>query len=80
MIVDIPTRDNTIIMHAPSSTALRLPILVTAIVWTFSVNVADPVPVPQRTAKKLVRPSKPIPLLRTPRVGGLDATNNEDAW
>lgn len=67
-------------MHAPNSTALRLPILVTAIVWTFSVKVVDPVPVPHRPANTLERPSKPIPRLRTPQVGGLDATNNEEAW
>jgi len=76
----LPTRDNTIRIHAPNWTALRLPILVTAIVWTFSVKVVDPVPVPQRPAKTLERPSRPIPRLRTPGVGGLDATNNEDAW
>lgn len=59
--------------------ALRLPILVTAIVCTFSVKVADPVPVPHRPAKRLQRPSRPIPRLKTPGVGGLDATNNDDA-
>lgn len=75
-----PTRDKTIKMHAPNSTALRLPILVTAMVCKFSVRVVDPVPVPQRPAKMLERPSRPIPRLRTPGVGGLDATNNEDAW
>jgi hypothetical protein len=72
--------DNSIRKNAPSWTAQRLPILVTAIVWTFSVKVVDPVPVPQRPAKTLERPSKPIPRLRTPGVGGLDATNKEDAW
>jgi len=41
--------------------------------------VVDPVPVPQRPAKTLERPSKPIPRLRTPGVGGRDATNKEDA-
>lgn len=75
-----PTSDKTIKMHAPSSTALRLPIFVTAIVWTFSVSVVDPVPVPHRPAKMLERPSSPIPRLRTPGEGGLDATNNEVAW
>lgn len=65
--------------HAPSSTALRLPILVTAIVCTFSVSVVDPVPVPQRPAKTLQSPSRPIPRLRTPGVGGLEATNKDDA-
>lgn len=67
-------------MHAPNSTALRLPILVTAMVCTFSVKVVDPVPVPHKPAKTLERPSRPIPRLRTPGVGGLDATNSEDAW
>jgi len=75
-----PIRDKMIKTNAPNSTALRLPILVTAIVWTFSVRVEDPVPVPQRPAKTLQRPSIPIPRLRTPGVGGLDATNKDDAW
>uniref|UniRef100_A0A7C9EJ60 Uncharacterized protein n=1 Tax=Opuntia streptacantha TaxID=393608 RepID=A0A7C9EJ60_OPUST len=76
----LPIRDKMIKTNAPNSTALRLPILVTAIVWTFSVRVEDPVPVPQRPAKTLQRPSIPIPRLRTPGVGGLDATNKDDAW
>lgn len=67
-------------MHEPNSTALRLPILVTAIVCTFSVKVVEPVPVPQRPANTLERPSRPIPQLTMPSVGGLDATNNDDAW
>jgi hypothetical protein len=75
-----PTRDKAIRKHAPNTTALRLPILVTAMVCTFSVREVDPVPVPQRPAKTLERPSRPIPRLTTPGVGGLDATNNEDAW
>ena len=66
-------------MTAPNSTALRLPILVTAIVCTFSVRVVDPTPVPQRPAKMLEIPSMPIPLLSTPGVGGLEATNKDDA-
>lgn len=78
--VHLPTSDNSIRKHAPNWTALRLPILVTAMVWTFSVKVVDPVPDPQRPAKTLERPSKPIPRLRTPGVGGRDATNKEDAW
>lgn len=76
----VPIRDKTIKTQAPNSTALRLPILVTAMVCTFSVSVVDPVPVPQRPANTLERPSRPIPLLTTPGVGGLDATNNDDAW
>lgn len=75
----IPTRDRTIKTTAPRETALRLPILVTAMVCTFSVKVVDPVPVPHRPAKRLVRPSRPIPRLKTPGVGGLEATNNDDA-
>lgn len=67
-------------MPAPTSTALRLPILVTAMVWTFSVRVVDPVPVPQIPASTLEMPSRPIPRLRTPEVGGLDATSRDDAW
>lgn len=66
-------------MKAPNSTALLLPILVTAIVCTFSVRVVDPTPVPQSPAKILETPSMPIPLLRTPGVGGLDATNKDEA-
>lgn len=77
---DIPTSDKIIKTHAPNSTALRLPIFVTAIVCTFSVRVEEPVPVPQRPAKTPQSPSRPIPLLTTPGVGGLDATNKDDAW
>ena len=79
-VKDLPIRDKRIKAHAPNSTALRLPILVTAIVCTFSVKVVEPFPVPHRPAKTLQRPSRPIPRLTTPGVGGLDATNNEDAW
>lgn len=73
-------RDKTIKIPAPISTALRLPIFVTAVVCTFSVKVVDPVPVPQRPAKTLQRPSRPIARLTTPGVGGLDATSSDDAW
>lgn len=75
----IPIRDRTISTHAPNSTALRLPIFVTAMVCTFSVRVVEPVPIPQRPANTLERPSRPIPRLKTPAVGGLDATNNDEA-
>lgn len=75
----IPIRDRKINKQAPNSTALRLPILVTAMVCTFSVRVEEPVPMPHRPAKMLERPSSPIPLLTTPGVGGLDATNSDDA-
>lgn len=78
-IKGIPTSDKMIKTHAPNSTALRLPILVTAIVCTFSVRVVELVPVPQRPAKTPERPSRPIPLLTMPGVGGLDATNKDDA-
>lgn len=76
----LPITDKTIKTPAPTSTALRLPILVTAMVCTFSVSVDDPVPVPQRPAKTLERPSRPMPRLRMPGVGGRDATKSEDAW
>ena len=76
----IPTRDKTIRTPAPNSMALRLPILVTAMVCTFSVRVVEPVPVPHRPAKTLQKPSRPIARLTTPGVGGLDATNNDEAW
>lgn len=65
--------------QAPNSTALRLPIFVTAIVCTFSVREVEPVPVPHKPAKMLHKPSRPIPRLTTPGVGGLDATNKDDA-
>ena len=72
-------RDKRISKHAPKSTALRLPIFVTAIVCTFSVRDVEPVPVPHKPAKMLARPSIPIPRLTTPGVGGLDATKSDDA-
>lgn len=65
--------------HAPNSTVLLLPIFVTAIVCTFSVKVVDPIPVPHKPAKMPEIPSTQIPRLTTPGVGGLDATNNDDA-
>lgn len=67
-------------MNAPTSTPLRLPIFVTAMVCTFSVRVVEPTPVPHKPAKTPEIPSKPIPRLRTPAVGGLEATNRDDAW
>lgn len=75
-----PTTAATINTHAPNSTARRLPILVTAIVCTFSVSVDAPAPVPHNPAKKLVRPSSPIPRLTTPGGGALDATSKDVAW
>lgn len=76
----LPNRDNTMRRHAPNWTGLRLPIFVPAIVWTFSVRVVDPIPVPQRPANKLEKPSRPIPRLRTPGVGGPDAAKSEEVW
>lgn len=67
-------------MHAPISTGRRLPILVTAIVWTFSVKVVAPEPVPQKPANMLVNPSNPMLRLTTPGVGALDATRSDEAW
>lgn len=63
----------------PSCKALLLAILVVSRVWMFSVNVVDPVPVPHSPAIKVQIPSRPIPLLTTPRVGGLKLTSNEAA-
>lgn len=76
----LPTRERSISTIAPNPTALRLPILVTAIVCTFSVIVADPTPVHHRPAKTVEIPSTPTPLLTIPAVGGLVATNKDDAW
>lgn len=67
-------------MNAPTSTPFRLPIFVTAMVCTFSVRVVEPTPVPHKPAKTPEIPSKPIPRLRTPGVGGLEATRRDDAW
>jgi len=78
--IHLPTSDNSIRKHAPNWTTLRLPILVTTMVWTIFFKVVDPVPVPQRPAKTLERPSSPITRLRILGVGGRDATNKEDAW
>ena len=64
---------------APSCKALLLAILVVSRVWMFAVNVVDPVPVPHSPAIKVEIPSRPIPLLTTPRVGGLKLTSNEAA-
>ena len=65
---------------APSCKALLLPILVVSRVCMFSVNVVDPVPVPHTPAIKVEIPSSPIPLLTTPRVGGLKFTSSDAAW
>ncbi|KAG0555717.1 hypothetical protein KC19_12G189400 [Ceratodon purpureus] len=66
-------------MHAPNSTGRRLPILVTAIVCTFSVKVVAPAPVPQKPASMLVNPSKPMLRLTTPGGGALEATKRDEA-
>lgn len=79
-LVYLPTKDKTMSTVAPNCTARRLPILVTAIVCTFSVNVVAPVPVPHRPAKAQVRPSRPILRLTTPGVGALAATKSDVAW
>jgi hypothetical protein len=44
----------------------------------FSVNVVDPVPVPNSPAIKAEVPWRLIPLLTT-RIGGLKLTSNEEA-
>jgi hypothetical protein len=64
---------------APSCKALLLAILVISRVCMFSVNVVDPAPVPHNPAIKVVTPSRPIPLLTTPRVGGLKLTSSDAA-
>nr|GLL18919.1 RNA polymerase II transcription factor B subunit 4 [Ipomoea trifida] len=66
----IPTKEKRIKKTDPSCRALRLATLVTSIVCTFSVNVVDAVPVPQSPASILQNPSKPIPRLTIPGVGG----------
>lgn len=65
---------------APSSKALRFATLVMLIVCTFSVKVVDPVPEPQTPASKLQKPSKPIPLLTIPGVGGLKLIRTDAEW
>lgn len=70
LLTCIPTKEKRIKKIDPSSRALRLATLVTSIVCTFSVNVVDAVPVPQSPASILQNPSKPIPLLTIPGVGG----------
>lgn len=71
---DIPTNEKRIKKPAPISTALRLATFVMSIVCTFSVKVVDPVPEPQSPARKLQKPSNPMPLLTIPRVGGIELT------
>lgn len=55
---------------APAAIILRLAISVESIVCTLSTKVVDPVPVPQSAASILEHPSRPIPLLTIPGVGG----------
>lgn len=76
----LPTNEKRISNDAPNSRAFLLATLVTSMVCTFSVIVVDPVPVPQSPANILANPSKPIPLLTTPGVGGLKFTNKDVAW
>lgn len=76
----LPTNEKRISNDAPNSRAFLLATLVTSMVCIFSVIVVDPVPVPQSPANILANPSKPIPLLTTPGVGGLKFTNKDVAW
>jgi hypothetical protein len=76
----LPKNEKMTNKAAPSCKALRLAILVVSRVCMFSVNVVDPVPVPHTPAMKVEIPSSPIPLLTTPRVGGLKFTSSEAAW
>lgn len=64
---------------APNCKALLLAILVFSRVCMFSVRVVEPVPVPHTPAIRVEIPSKPIPLLTTPRVGRLKLTSNDVA-
>lgn len=74
---DLPMNERKIKKAAPSSTALRLAIFVMLIVCTFSVKVVEPVPEPQSPASTLQKPSKPIPLLTIPGVGGFELTSSD---
>ena len=76
----IPKNEKMTNKAAPSCKALRFAILVVSRVYMFSVNVVDPVPVPHTPAMKVEIPSSPIPLLTTPRVGGLKFTSSDAAW
>lgn len=64
---------------APATKAFLLPIFVTSRVCIFSVSVVEPMPVPHSPARMLEIPSKPIPLLTTPGVGGLKFTSKDEA-
>ena len=64
-------KEKTIKITPPNSTALLLAILVIVRVCAFSVKVVEPAPVPHSPASTLQKPSKPIPLLTIPRVGGV---------
>ena len=76
----IPKNEKMTNKAAPSCKALRLAILVVSRVCMFSVNVVDPLPVPHTPAMTVEIPSSPIPLLTTPRVGGLKFTSSDAAW
>lgn len=71
----IPKKEKRINNIAPSCSALLLAIFVVPTVCTFSVRVVDPRPVPHNPAMILVTPSRPIPLLTIPCVGGLKFTS-----
>ena len=68
----LPTKEKRIKKPAPISTALLLATFVMSMVYTFSVKVVDPVPVPQSPANILHKPSNAIPLLTIPGVGGFE--------
>ena len=73
----LPTNEKRIKKTAPRTTALRLATFVILIVWTFSVKVVEPVPEPQSPANMLQKPSKAIPLLTIPGVGGFVLTSKD---
>jgi len=70
----LPINENKIKKAAPTTTTFRLATLVMSIVCMFSVKVVEPVPEPQRPANMLQKPSRAIPRLTTPGVGGLELT------
>lgn len=76
----LPKNEKMTNRTAPNCKALLLAILVFSRVCMFSVRVVEPVPVPHTPAIRVEIPSKPIPLLTTPRVGRLKLTSNDVAW
>lgn len=76
----LPTNEKRIKKTAPRTRALWLATFVILMVWTFSVNVVEPVPEPQSPASILQKPSNAIPLLTIPGVGGFELTRMDVEW